>query len=55
MGLQGDPAANQVQEGAPYFCDVSDGHPITALGPRPSFQSGIHIVSLFIEFILNHI
>ncbi len=53
MGLWGNPAANQVQEGAPYLGDVTDGHPILALGPHPSFQSAIHIVSFFIEFTLN--
>ncbi len=55
MGLRGNPPADQVQEGAPYYCDVTDGCPVTALGPRHSFQSGIHIISFLIEFILNHL
>ncbi len=53
MGLRGIHAADWVQEGAPYLADVTDGHPVSALGPRPSFQSGIHIISYFIEFTLS--
>jgi hypothetical protein len=55
MGLWDNPVAHWVQESAPYFYDLTDGCPIMALGPHPSFQSRFHVVSFFIELILNHL
>jgi hypothetical protein len=49
MGLQGYPATDRVQEDAPYLDDVTDGHPVSALGPRLSF----HVVSKSFHILLS--